>query len=130
MASCYLLDLLRGKWEAPELNRQAKAFLDKHKEYTWHTKPIRYMKVEDKASGTQLIQTLGTYSGVAVIPVQRNTDKLSRFMDVQVHLEANYKDKPDDRFVIAYLKMHHGSVNSLKSVKHSMRHSPMIMMTK
>jgi predicted phage terminase large subunit-like protein len=96
----YLLDLLRGKWEAPELNRQAKAFLDKHKEYTWHTKPIRYMKVEDKASGTQLIQTLGTYSGVAVIPVQRNTDKLSRFMDVQVHLEANYKDKPDDRFVL------------------------------
>ncbi|WKT71989.1 MULTISPECIES: phage terminase large subunit [Acinetobacter] len=96
----YLLDLLRGKWEAPELNRQAKAFLDKHKEYTWHTKPIRYMKVEDKASGTQLIQTLGTYSGVAVIPVQRNTDKLSRFMDVQVHLEANYKDKPEDRFVM------------------------------
>src|SRR5690606_14148056 len=88
----YLLDLLRGKWEAPELNRQAKAFLDKHKEYTWHTKPIRYMKVEDKASGTQLIQPLGTYTAVAVIPVQRNTDKLSRFMHVQVHLEANYKD--------------------------------------
>jgi len=102
----YLLDLLRGKWEAPDLNRQAKAFLDKHKEYTWHTKPIRYMKVEDKASGTQLIQTLGTYSGVAVIPVQRNIDKLSRFMDVQVHLEANYKDKPEDRFVMVPKNAH------------------------
>lgn len=96
----YLLDLHRGKWEAPDLNREAKAFLDKHKQFDWKSKPIRYMKVEDKAAGTQLIQTLGTYSGIAVLPVQRNRDKLSRFMDIQVHIEHDYKNHPDDRYVM------------------------------
>lgn len=96
----YLIDLLRGKWEAPEMNRQAKEFIDKHKDYTYETRPIRWMKVEDKAHGTQLIQNLGTYAGVPVIPVQRGTDKLTRFMDVQVPLENNYENKPQDRFVM------------------------------
>lgn len=58
------------------------------------------MKVEDKAHGTQLIQNLGTYAGVPVIPVQRGTDKLTRFMDVQVPLENDYENKPEDRFVM------------------------------
>lgn len=75
----YLIDLLRGKWEAPEMNRQAQKFIDKHKDYTYELRPIRWMKVEDKAHGTQLIQNLGTYSGVPVLPVQRGTDKLTRF---------------------------------------------------
>ncbi len=96
----YLIDQIRGKWEAPELNRQAKAFIDKHKTYTSATRPIRKMKVEDKASGTQLIQTLGTYASIPIIPVQRSIDKLTRFMDVQVHIENNYQDSPDDRFVM------------------------------
>lgn len=56
MAS-YLIDLLRGKWEAPEMNKKAKAFIDKHKAYDFTTKPLRYMKVEDKAHGTQLVQS-------------------------------------------------------------------------
>lgn len=96
----YIIDLLRGKWEAPELNRQAQQFIDKHKLYDPMTRPIRYMKVEDKASGTQLIQNLSTYGGVRVVPVQRNIDKLTRFMDIQVHLENDYTNKPDDRFVM------------------------------
>ena len=96
----YLIDLLRGKWEAPEMNRQAKAFIDKHKDYTYELRPIRWMKVEDKAHGTQLIQNLGTYSGVPVLPVQRNIDKLTRFMDIQVPLENDFENNPDDRFVM------------------------------
>lgn len=96
----YLIDLIRGRWQAPELNRQAKAFIDKHKAYNFDTKPIRWMKVEDKAHGTQLIQHLGTYAGVPLIAVQRGTDKLMRFMDVQVHIENDFENKPDDRFVM------------------------------
>lgn len=61
---------------------------------------IRWMKVEDKAHGTQLIQNLGTYAGVPVILVQRSTDKLTRFMDIQVPLENDFENKPDDRFVL------------------------------
>ena len=96
----YIIDVLRGKWTAPELNEQAKNFLDKHKAYTWETKPIRYMKVEDKAAGTQLIQTLGTYSGIQVVPVQRNIDKLTHLMDVQPHIENGYQMDPQNRFVM------------------------------
>lgn len=96
----YIIDLLRGKWEAPELNRQAKAFLDKHKSFDWQTKPIRYMKVEDKASGTQLIQTLAKESEIPVIPIQRNIDKLTRWMDATPHIENNYEEHPEDRFVM------------------------------
>lgn len=96
----YIIDVLRGKWEAPELNRQAQAFIDRHKAYDPMTRPIRYMKVEDKAAGTQLIQNLGTYSAVQILAVQRHLDKLTRFMDIQVHLENDYESKPDDRLVM------------------------------
>ncbi|WP_347473834.1 phage terminase large subunit [Acinetobacter thermotolerans] len=96
----YIIDILRGKWEAPELNRQAKAFLNKHKAFDWRTKPIRYMKVEDKASGTQLIQTLAHETEIPVLPIQRNTDKLTRWMDVTPHIESNYEQQPDNRFVM------------------------------
>lgn len=96
----YIIDLLRGKWEAPEMNRQAKAFIDKHKAYTYETRPIRWMNVEDKAHGTQLIQNLGTYAGVPCIAIQRGTDKLTRFMDVQVQLEHDYENNPHDRLVM------------------------------
>lgn len=96
----YFIDLLRGKWEAPELNRQAIAFINKHKVFDYHSKPLRYFKVEDKASGTQLIQTISHQTEVPVIPVQRNTDKLTRFFDVQPHIENNYEQKPNDRFVM------------------------------
>lgn len=96
----YILDLLRGKWEAPELNRQVKAFIDKHKGYTVNTRPIRYIKVEDKAHGTQLIQNWGKHGGVSIIPVQRNADKLTRLMDVQVHIENDYQNKPNERVVM------------------------------
>ena len=47
------------------------------------------MYIEDKASGTGLIQQL-QQSGkfVPVIPVQRTTDKLTRLMEVQPHIQA------------------------------------------
>ena len=75
-----LLDQVRGKWEAPELLTQARAFWLKHKASSNPAK-LRAMKVEDKASGTGLIQTLKR-EGVPVIPIQRNIDKVTRAMDV------------------------------------------------
>jgi len=98
----YLIDLLRGKWEAPEMNKKAKAFIDKHKAYDFTTKPLRYMKVEDKAHGTQLVQSWQKYGGIPIIPVQREKDKLTRFMDVAPHLENNFDVYPENqnRFVM------------------------------
>ncbi|WP_180079370.1 phage terminase large subunit [Acinetobacter sp. YH12058] len=98
----YLIDLLRGKWEAPEMNKKAKSFIDKHKVYDLRTKPVRYMKVEDKAHGTQLVQSWQKYGGIPIIPVQREKDKLTRFMDVAPHLENNFDVYPENqnRFVM------------------------------
>lgn len=70
-----LVDLLRGKWEAPDLERNALAFWDKHK-----GKVVRGLRVEDKSSGTGLIQSLKT-QGIPISGIQRNRDKYTRGLD-------------------------------------------------
>lgn len=80
-----LIDQIRGKWEAPELLVQARAFWLKHKAVPGA--PLRAMKVEDKVSGTGLIQTLRR-EGVAILPVQRAKDKVSRAYDAAAFIES------------------------------------------
>lgn len=86
----YLVDQVRGKWEAPELETTALAFWAKHR-----GKNIRAFKVEDKVSGTGLIQSLKR-KGVPVIGIKRDKDKYTRGLDAapwiaagMVHLPAN-----------------------------------------
>jgi len=73
----YLLNMLRGKWEGPELEQQFKLFYglcsNKHK--------VRACYVEDKASGTGLIQSIKRYGKIPIQAVQRNTDKVTRAYD-------------------------------------------------
>jgi len=85
-----LIDQVRGKWEAPELETTAKAFWEKHR-----GKVVRGLKVEDKASGTGLIQSLKR-KGIPIEPIQRERDKYMRGMDAapwvatgQVYLPAD-----------------------------------------
>lgn len=80
-----LLDLERGKWEAPDLLDHARKFWIKHKGDS--STPLRAMKVEDKVSGTGLIQTLRR-EGVPILAIQRNRDKLSRAHDAAPFIEA------------------------------------------
>jgi predicted phage terminase large subunit-like protein len=80
-----MLDQIRGKWEAPELLVQARAFWLKHLSSDAST--LRSMMVEDKVSGTGLIQTLRR-EGVPVAPVQRNNDKVSRAHDSAPFIES------------------------------------------
>jgi predicted phage terminase large subunit-like protein len=74
----YLIDQIRGKWEAPQLLAQAKAFWAKHRAQPGAT--LRQMKIEDKASGTGLIQQL-KQDGIPIVGIQRNRDKVSRAYD-------------------------------------------------
>lgn len=89
-----LLDQLRGKWEAPELLIHARAFWKKHKAVTGMGN-LRAFKCEDKVSGTGLIQTLKR-EGIPIIPIQRNTDKLTRAMDVAPMIESGNVLLPED----------------------------------
>jgi len=72
-----LIDQARGKWEAPELLSIGRQFWMKHLNAKG---TIRGMYVEDKISGTGLIQTLRR-EGIPVLPIYRQRDKLSRGMD-------------------------------------------------
>lgn len=93
----YLLNLIRGRWEAPELQRRAVAF--------WAAASARdaalfgqcrAMMVEDKSSGTGLIQTLKLppYS-IPIVPVERDKDKLTRCMDALPYIEAGQLSVPE-----------------------------------
>jgi predicted phage terminase large subunit-like protein len=79
----YLIDMIRGKWEAPELQQRAIALWHKCKgRDTEFFGSLREMQVEDKSSGTGLIQTLKLppYS-IPIKPIERDKDKLTRVMD-------------------------------------------------
>lgn len=93
-----LIDQIRGKWEAPELIVQARAFWLKHKDdirIMCQRAPLRGMFVEDKVSGTGLIQTLRR-EGIAILPVQRVKDKISRAYDAAPFIESGNVSLPQD----------------------------------
>ncbi|MGH2342575.1 phage terminase large subunit [Segnochrobactraceae bacterium EtOH-i3] len=81
-----LLDQIRGRWEAPELLTHARAFWAKHRAVQGRG-TLRAMYIEDKVSGTGLIQTLRR-EGVPVLGIQRNKDKRVRAMDAAPRVES------------------------------------------
>jgi predicted phage terminase large subunit-like protein len=78
--------MVRGKWEAPELETMARAFWKKHLAQPYHG-PLRAFKVEDKVSGTGLIQKLKR-EGIPIIPIQRNIDKVTRAFDAAPYVQS------------------------------------------
>lgn len=89
-AFLYLIDLVRGKWEAPELLEEAHAIWNKWKAGI-NGKLFTSFNIEDKVSGTGLIQTLKRKSRIPVRPISRGVkikgriqkvvDKLTRVED-------------------------------------------------
>jgi len=93
-----MIDQVRGKWEAPELLVQARALWLKHQgdmRAPALKAPLRGMYVEDKVSGTGLIQTLRR-EGLPVLAVQRNKDKISRAYDAAPFIESGNVILPQD----------------------------------
>lgn len=93
----YLIDLIRGKWEAPELKRRAIAFWAKHVYQSGPFEPaLRKMWIEDKASGTGLVQEIQEDGAIPVEPIQRNKDKYTRWLDYEGYYEAGLVCVPED----------------------------------
>jgi predicted phage terminase large subunit-like protein len=69
----YLLDVLRGKWEAPELRTMFINFVMKHwaLNTTGNHGILRSVHIEDKASGTGLLQEAGRHLPLPLTAVQR-----------------------------------------------------------
>jgi predicted phage terminase large subunit-like protein len=93
----YLIDMIRGRWEAPELQKRAIAFWAKCKgRDVDFFGQVRKMKVEDKVSGTGLIQTIKLPPhNIPVEGIERNTDKLTRVMDALPYIEAGQVCLPE-----------------------------------
>ena len=89
----YLVDLIRDKWEAPQLLKSANAFWNKHKIRENGT--LRHFKIEDKVSGTGLIQSLKQL-GIPAVGIPRNTDKKVRAFDASPMIEAGQVYLPSD----------------------------------
>jgi predicted phage terminase large subunit-like protein len=87
-----LIDQRRSKWEAPELVVNTRAFWHKHKASEFNP---RRMGVEDKVSGTGLIQTLRR-EGIPVVPIPRSKDKVSRGHDAAPFIESGNVLLPAD----------------------------------
>lgn len=95
----YLVDQLRGKWEAHDLEKQAVMFWNKHK-----SKRVRGFGIEDKASGTGLIQNLIKVHQFAVTALQVDKDKYTRAMDVQPQIQSGFVYLPEDaEFISGYI---------------------------
>lgn len=84
-----LLDLHREKLETPQLKSVIKEFWNKHK-YTKWVNPIgaQVVKIEDKSSGSGLIQTLKQETNIPVEGIPRHRDKVMRALDC-VHQVAS-----------------------------------------
>jgi len=97
----YLLDMIRGKWEAPDLKKRAVAFWNKHKTYSVSVGVLRKMYVEDKSSGTGLIQEIKLDADIPIEAIQRGKDKYTRCLDVLGTIEAGYVYLPAEEVFIS-----------------------------
>ena len=84
----HVLDLVRGKWEAPDLERVAIEFWNRFKRNEHTGLCCNGLYVEDKASGTGLIQGLKSKYGIPVFGVQADRDKLTNVETVLPYIES------------------------------------------
>lgn len=77
----YLLDMVHGKFEAPELESVFLGLWNKWKNGI-NGRPVSAVYIEDKASGTGLIQSLRRQGGMPILAFIPEKDKLTRANDV------------------------------------------------
>jgi len=86
----YIIDVFRDKFEAYELERKFPDFWNKHKDRD--TGRLRYFGVEDKSSGTELIQRMKNTitPAIPVKAIPRSIDKYTRLQDVLGYIESGH----------------------------------------
>lgn len=86
--NAYLVDQIRGKYEAPTLKEMAVSMWKRCANS--HKGKLRQFIIEDKASGTGLIQSLKTEHKIPIHAQQRNTDKITRAYDSAPYMASGY----------------------------------------
>jgi len=104
----YLIDMVRDKFEAPELRAAFKAFVSA----SWEKNDrvvgnLRSVHVEDKSSGTGLIQDLKSELPVPITPIQRNIDKVTRAYDTSPQVKAGKVCLPrKEKWIVEFVAEH------------------------
>jgi predicted phage terminase large subunit-like protein len=88
----YLLDLIRDKWEMPDLEARVPAFWNKAKERDTCTfGELRKLKVEDASSGTGLIQKIRRDNRIPIEGIIRGSkDRYQRYCDGLGFIQSGY----------------------------------------
>lgn len=92
----HILDMVRGKWESPDLEKTAVNFWNNFKRNPVTGLTCSGFYIEDKASGTGLIQGLKTKYGMPVIGLKVDSDKLTRVENVLTYIEAGQVLLPEN----------------------------------
>lgn len=93
-AGVFLVDQVRGKWEAPQLESTLVEFWNKHKPTQYKRMGAQHVKIEDKSSGSSLIQSIKQDYFIPIEAIQRNTDKVLRAMAVVKYFASGYIHLP------------------------------------
>lgn len=82
-----LVDMIRGRWEYPELKENAIRFAQRH--IGEGKVPLRHISVEDKSSGTSLIQDLKRNTDLPIKKIKRGrASKEDRVEDILGHIAS------------------------------------------
>ena len=94
----YKIDNLTGRWESPELKTKIVDLWNKYKKFNTigGTCNNRGLMIEDKASGTGLIQTIKKEYKIPVFPLTPDKDKISRANDVIPYIAAGMVYLPEE----------------------------------
>lgn len=93
----HILDIVRGKWEAPDLEKIAVQVWNKYKLNSLTGLACNGLYIEDKASGTGLIQSLRAKYGIPVFGIQADKDKLTRCENVLPYIESGQVLLPESQ---------------------------------
>lgn len=93
----YLIDMIRGKWEVPDLIQKTRDFVKKYR--LWENRILlSALYIEDRGSGVGLIQQLRRETSVPILPLKPNKkDKVTRAKEIAYYIESGMVFLPQDK---------------------------------
>lgn len=86
----YLIDQARGKWEAPQIESNLVEFWNKHRLQFPKTVGAQKVFIEDKSSGSSLIQSIQQNYNIPIFGIPRHKDKVLRAFGVVSFFASGY----------------------------------------
>jgi len=112
----YLIDQYRDKIEAYELELQVLSFWNKN--VNIHSGVLRAMFMEDKSSGSSIVQRIRREGKFPIIPIQRNISKVVRFYNATPSIASGLVYLPKNADFLHDYKEEHRKITALMTHSH------------